>query len=52
MSFEIQGDIYVSEKVGSKRKTGKRVMLVYWFTMNLFFIIPLIIKDVKESTSG
>ena len=52
MNFEIQGDIYFSAKVESKRKTGKEVMLVYWFTMNLFFIISLIIKDVKKSTLG
>ena len=51
MKFEIQGDIYFNEKEGSKCKTEKKVMLVYWFTMNLFFIISLFINDVKKPIS-
>ena len=51
MKFEIQGDIYFNEKAGSKCKTAKKVMLVYWFTMNLFFIISLFINDVKKPIS-
>ena len=47
MNFEIQGDIYVSEKVGSKRKTGKKVILVYWFTMNLLSLVK--VKLLTES---